>query len=631
MHKLPTPSFDNLPAIPVDVEEALETLAKLAERAIEIKQAQQSLTTLYTLDDTTTTGNNFLFGRKLTTKSVEVEGDLDDMSKTLDHHNNLTLLATLGDHIFGDAEKSSTFLRFVRGIAVSVFDKLTGHPEHDEGEDAAENGEEGDPLTRLFLEHPEQFSMSWTNLPEVFHGARDLLPKFAATLADAEAATEAFWPTISEYGLPYNLLIPQKLGSSSLPDPRAQFVEVWKSEWDTLAQEGRLYAIDMTIFDGFKTAEVDDLTRFTPGTITLLEQNADTKELTPIAVRVAGHGGAGKQVYVRGSATPAAWIYALQAAKASITVWGIWLGHVYHWHIVTAAMQYTLFESFSKDHPIYQLLAPQSKYLIGFDTVLLLLWKSIAPPTAISTPRRFLKLCNRFAAGRTFFDDDPTTTLERLGISEADFTDQKPWDRYTFVPHLLELWEMVGDYCKVFVDTTYATDQDVQNDQELQEWIAKSGDEDGGNIRGLPVMDSKAALLKVLQSFLYRVTAHGNSRLFKGANPGLTFVGNYPPCLQDASIPATNLGETTAELLRRMPATGTIGGMVQFYFTFSFSVPYEPFVPIASVEDDLFFPDGLDDERNKALVRFREAMVGFIQRYSPASPQLYQWPLNIET
>ena len=37
--------------------------------------------------------------------------------------------------------------------------------------------------------------------------------------------------------------------------------------------------------------------------------------------------------------------------RASVTVYGIWLGHVYHWHIVTAAMQMTLYNTLQSDHP----------------------------------------------------------------------------------------------------------------------------------------------------------------------------------------------------------------------------------------------------------------------------------------
>jgi hypothetical protein len=623
MRKLPTPSFKNLPAIPVDIGDALKTLVSLGERTIASKQALQGLTTFYEIEDTVATAYNFLYGKKLTTEDADAR---DEMARALGHGLDFRLVSTLNEHIFGDPN-SSSFLRFVTGFIEEAVEHFTGESGDDESEEA-----QGDPLTKLSLEEPEQFSMAWTVEPDVHHSSKELLPKFAATLKDAEAATQQFWPTISEYGLSYNLLIAQKLGSSDLPDPRAQFVDVWKSAWDTLEEKGLLYAIDMTIFDGFKPREVDGLTRFTPGTVTLLEQNPDTKDLTPIAVRVASFQGEGKQVYVRGEATPSAWIYALQAAKVSITVYGIWLGHVYHWHVVTAAMQFTMLKVFSKEHPIFQLLAPSSKYLVGFDTVLLLLWKSVAPPTAINTPRRFLKLCDHFAEGRSFFDDDPTVELERLGISEADFTDKEPWDKYAFVPYLLKIWDIVDTYTNDFVEATYASDQDIQQDDELQEWIKRSGERrQGGNIRGLPKMDSKEALHRVLRSFLYRITAHGNSRLSKSANPGLTFVGNYPPCLQDASIPAPESTMTTKELLQRMPVTGTIAGMVTFYFTFSFSVPYEPLIPIEGFDENLFFEGGMDDDRNKALVRFRGQMVKFIQEYSPVSPQIYQWPLNIET
>jgi hypothetical protein len=43
--------------------------------------------------------------------------------------------------------------------------------------------------------------------------------------------------------------------------------------------------------------------------------------------------------------------------------------------------------------------------------------------------------------------------------------------------------------------------------------MTASGSVDGGNIRGLPAMDSKAALNLVLHSLMYRITAHGFPRL----------------------------------------------------------------------------------------------------------------------
>ena len=83
------------------------------------------------------------------------------------------------------------------------------------------------------------------------------------------------------------------------------------------------------------------------------------------------------------------------------------------------------------------------------------------------------------------------------------------------------------------------------------------------------------------------------------------------------------------------PLTGTIGLMMKFYYTFAFSRPYEPFVPAYGLDSNLFFPGGLADLRNQALVQYRQQIETLIERLSPnptpTLPQRYQWPLSIET
>src|SRR5262249_42357691 len=157
------------------------------------------------------------------------------------------------------------------------------------------------------------------------------------------------------------------------------------------------------------------------------------KSLTPVAIIVSGHGGRGRRLYRRGAASDGAWLYALQAAKASATLFGVWLGHVYHWHLVTAAMQMAMLNTLPTTHPVYQLLAPQSRFVIPFDDVILALWSQIAPPTSLTTANDFLALANDYAAGRSYFDDDPKTTVKQLGLRQRDFTAQTAWDQYPVV------------------------------------------------------------------------------------------------------------------------------------------------------------------------------------------------------
>ncbi len=149
--------------------------------------------------------------------------------------------------------------------------------------------------------------------------------------------------------------------------------------------------------------------RYNPGTLTLLEMT-DKKELFPVLIRVsnehleyqkeldrrAGFSIAPRsQVYSSTASTAGAWLYALQAVKTSVTLYGIWLGHVYHWHLIPAAMVRTMNEAIrDTEHPIQKLLQPQSDFLIDFNYFLLAdrkyvdAYRPIAPPTSIANEVR---------------------------------------------------------------------------------------------------------------------------------------------------------------------------------------------------------------------------------------------------
>lgn len=585
--------LDHIPAVPIELDGLVDSALRLRQRAEEILPARQGLSNSYTIGGRTAEAITFLFG------------DPSDQAR----RDALTDLAQLCG-------------RRPAKVASALVGLLAA------GHDRFQAPDPSSP-TALSLDAADQWSLSWTNYEDVYAKALPLLPAWATTLTDPDEASAEFWPAIAAHGFAYNLLIAQKVADAGAL--RQQFAEVWDEGFDAAAASGALYVIDLSLFASLRPVTASGFTRFTPATITLLQQDPVSKALTPIAVRVAGHDDHGARLFSRGRASGSAWLYALQAAKASVTAYGIWLGHVYHWHIVTASMQMTMYNNLSKGHPLYQLLAPQSNYLFQFDEILLLLWEFIAPPTAVGSALSFLRLLDRFAQGRSYFDDDPKSTLRRLGIEEEDFSWQQPWDRYPIVADFLTVWDAVEDYVGAVVEASYASDAAVAADRRLQRWMAAAGDPYEGNIRGLPPMNSRAALQSVLTSMLYRIVVHGSSRMNATANPALTFVANFPPCLQDAKIPAPNATIDTGELLAYLPKTGTIGLMVTFYYTFVFSAPYVPLIPTGGVEADLFFPGGAIEPRNQALIAFRRRMADFMEQYQPDAPQTGQWPLNIET
>jgi hypothetical protein len=294
-------------------------------------------------------------------------------------------------------------------------------------------------------------------------------------------------------------------------------------------------------------------------------------------------------------------------------------------------MQMAMFNSFTPQHPVYQMLAPQSQYLIAFDDVLMEEWANIVPPTSLGTATDLLDLANQFAAGRSVFDDDPKATLSHLGVVQSHFSSETPWDLYPVVRSLLAVWDLVAAYVRSCVDATYPNDASVAHDAELQLWMTNASAPSGGNLRGLPKLRTKAALEKVLTTFLYRVTVHGVGRLNAGVNPVVSFISNFPHCLQRTDIPSPNARLSTQRLLSYLPNTDTIGVAMTFYFIFAFSPPYQPFIPLTGNDTELFYPGGAGARRNQALIRFRKGLASFITDFEPDGPQLFQWPRNIET
>jgi hypothetical protein len=165
----------------------------------------------------------------------------------------------------------------------------------------------------------------------------------------------------------------------------------------------------------------------------------------------------------------------------------------------------------------------------------------------------------------------------------------------------------------------------------LQTWLAACTAVDQGNIQGLPPLDGKPALKRMLASLLYRIIAHGGTNMVFETTLVHLFAANFPICLQRRDIPDLNAQISTKELMTYLPNTQTIGLMASFYYTFGFSKPLEPFVPKEGVEAKLFFPGGTGDPRNRALIAYRNALVEFVKPRAIIPDAVYQWPLNVET
>lgn len=607
---LPRPEGDE------GLEEVIDTVGNLIARNQYLIQAKDGLSIEYTLRGITATAERFLFGSE-----DQVEGAA--LLRALLTYVEAFLSRLFSDNAHRDriASAFSEFRGTLELRAASPFVKL---PRTDSSR-ASSRAEDYSDFT---LETPDQFTIGWTTFQDLFRHGYPHVDEYVQALADPEAATRQFWPMIRSSALPFDLFVLRKLTAATVADYRTNFGTGWLAEYDDLLSAANLYGIDMTVFSGLAPESLSDNTvRFTPNSMVLLTMDGK-KNLTPIAVYVADPQDVNNaQTY---TATSPAWIYALTAVKTSMTVYGIWLGHVYTQHIVTASMIMTGVNSLPPTNIIYQLLAPQSNYIVAFDLVLLLAWSSLSPPTSISDTGKFLSLCNAFSARHDFFSTDPANLLATL--SPDDFTDpainNEEWNLYPNVQVAQKTWAMVAAYVNAVVDAGYVNDAAVAADKDLANWIGSASAI--GNVAGLPKMNSKAALKAVVTSVLYRITYHGMGRLRNVGAPVPPFAPNYPPCLQSTTIPDPSTPLPTADLLKYLPNIGTLGSLITFYYIFAYNAPNVPLVPYKGPEDELFFDQGKYPGANQALIDFRKGIAGFVSYFQPDWVQTGQWPRNIE-
>lgn len=594
------------------MDEILAIVSRMLARGQYLEQAQDGLSTLVTLHGITAPAERFTLG---TTTQVERGAALRAIF--LDVESFLTRSGWghwLEAHVLPGLER-------VAGALVRILPSSSDAPASPDHAD----------YSAFALEDLRQYAMGWTRLEDVYRHGYPNVDAYVHAASDAAAATEQFWPIFSAAALPYNLLVLQHLTAGNAEPFRTRLGLAWTHETTALLDQGRLYGIDLTIFEGLAPQTLaNGTTRCTPSTMALLAMGTDGTP-RPIAIYVADPmDPARSEIY--GPASPA-WIYSLMALKTSLTVHGIWIGHVYTLHVVTAAMQMAMWNTLPADHILHRMLAPQSRFTIAFDFLLLAGWSRLSPPTSISDSAKFMALCNKYAAGHDFFSTDPPVMLAALGLNAADFTDpgQADWNRYPNVARMLRLWDLTKAYVQGVVDAGYPNDAAVAHDAALQAWITEAAAPAGGNVVGLPRVQTRPVLAQLLTSLLYRVIFHGMGRLRSMGTPAPSFAPNLPPTLQSARIPAATEPVTTAVLLVEfLPRTGTVGELLTFYDIFSFNAPYTPLVPAEGPDAGLFFDPDRHAVANAALVTFRRGIEAVVAHEQPDWVQTGQWPMNIE-
>ena len=229
-----------------------------------------------------------------------------------------------------------------------------------------------------------------------------------------------------------------------------------------------------------------------------------------------------------------------------------------------------------------------------------------------------LKLLDRFAEQREFFDDDPQTALKQRKLEWEDFTadPDKPWDAYPLVGFLLKIWEITEDFVPEVVHDLYPTDTDVASDTGLKSW-----------------MDAKPATDCKVQ----RIATDGHSRrshrcdheptlpshrarrceFEPDGQPGILLRRELPTMPPECRRPGAERSNHHPAAARTPAAHGTLGRMTTFFYTSVYTPANVSLIPSGGISLDLYFPAS-QKRCNDALLWYKHRIRAFIDSYVAA-------------
>lgn len=241
----------------------------------------------------------------------------------------------------------------------------------------------------------------------------------------------------------------------------------------TAVQEGRIYQFVRVdgIGDQFK---IDD-THQVRNPYVLFYRNSSDEDLHTVAIKLSNIAAV---LVPPTTPTTYDWPMAKALVRNAITLKAM-LRHFIHIHHLGTAVGIAVEESFSKSHPLYQVLfsfRDRLRFFATLDDAL-----GIGFPLVGLTLEKQIDLLSKTEGEFNFAEDlDYESLLSARGLDDSTDGLYLP-----FRPLTQQYWAAANNYSAEVVDFVYATDAAVQNDKSLQKWVKAMRDSDAGNIPGL--------------------------------------------------------------------------------------------------------------------------------------------------
>lgn len=364
---------------------------------------------------------------------------------------------------------------------------------------------------------------------------------------------------------------------------------------EALRDEGRLYLVDHGVLEGVPKA----LGRFQEAPISLYWLDR-SNTLMPLAIQLGQSVESAPVIF-----TPAdlwwVWLTARTFVQCAEGTYHEIISHLTRTHLVVEPFWVAAARTLPPQHPVYGLLRPHFTGTININQEardeLIVPGGPIDETIAVGTEGAYW-LTNQTYQSWTFEDMNPQADMERRGVLSRD---ELPG--YHYRDDAIALWDAISTFVEQLLHRYYRGDADVQEDTELQAWVAELVDDRGGRIRGLPLQNQRLVrfqdLHAVIRQIIFNCSAE-HAAVNNGQYDLFGFIPNAPGAMY-VPAPRTKAPRSEAEFTYGLPGGKAAVEQIALVHLLS-----EPTVTPLGVYDDDFFES--DPGALLALDRFRSAL-----------------------
>jgi len=291
--------------------------------------------------------------------------------------------------------------------------------------------------------------------------------------------------------------------------------------------EGRLYLADYAVLEGLECGDYPAQQKFLSAPLALfVVPPGGARDLQPVAIQVEQRPGPNAPIV-----TPRdgwAWLDAKTRVQSADGNCHQAISHLGRTHLPLDAVVLATHRQLARRHPVFILLSPHLEGTLSINesaNTSLLAPEGGVEIVMAGTIEASRAIAAKAASEWSLDDAAFPRDLELRGVADAD-----AFPNYPYRDDGLLVWSAIEDWVASYLALYYPDDAHVQQDRELQAWVAELISPDYGRIRGLGQggrILTRDYLGQVLTTLIFTASA-GHAAVNFPQCTAMTYVPNWP-------------------------------------------------------------------------------------------------------